>query len=61
MYPLVKEELIMKFLNYYSIDYSLLSMYEKSVISLLSNIVFILFWFIILYVLYRFVCRLLGI
>lgn len=53
MYTLIKEELIVKFLNYYSIDYSLLSLAEKSVVVILSNIFVLLFWFIVAYILYR--------
>lgn len=53
MYTLVKEQLIIEFLSYYGIDYTLLSLAEKSNVVLLSNILFLLFLFISFYILYR--------
>ena len=60
MFSLVKEELIIKFLSNYNIDYNLLTIYEKSNVVILSNILFILFWFVVIYIFYRFICKLLG-
>lgn len=57
MYSIVKEEAIKVFLNNYGIDYSLLSYDYQALIILLSNILFLLFWSIVFYILYRVFAR----
>lgn len=53
MYSVVSKEAIIDFLSKYDIDYSLLSYSEQSVIIILSNILFLVFWFIVFYIFYR--------
>lgn len=53
MYSVVSKEVIVDFLSKYDIDYSLLSYSEQSVIIILSNILFLVFWAIVFYILYR--------
>ena len=53
MYTVVSKEVIVDFLSKYDIDYSLLSFSEQSVIIILSNILFLVFWAIVFYILYR--------
>lgn len=53
MYSVVSKEAIVDFLSKYDIDYSLLSFSEQSVIIILSNILFLVFWAIVFYILYR--------
>ncbi len=53
MYTIVKLELIKKFLNYYDIDYDLLSIDVQAIICVLSNIFVVLFFFIMFYIVYR--------
>lgn len=53
MYTVVSKEVIIDFLSKYDIDYSLLSYSEQSVIIILSNILFLVFWAIVFYILYR--------
>lgn len=53
MYNIVKKDLIIKFLNYYGIDFLNLDINYQSIVVLLSNILFLLFWFIVAYILYR--------
>lgn len=53
MYSVVSKEAIVDFLSKYDIDYSLLSFSEQSVIIILSNILFLVFWFIVFYIFYR--------
>lgn len=53
MYTVVSKDVIVDFLSKYDIDYSLLSYSEQSVIIILSNILFLVFWAIVFYILYR--------
>lgn len=53
MYTIVKIETITKFLNYYSIDYLSLNSNIQAIIVVLSNILFLMFWFMVAYILYR--------
>lgn len=57
MYIFVKEELIVKILTYYGIDYSLLSLDTQALIIYLSNIFYVICFAIILLALWKFVCR----
>lgn len=57
MWVFVKEELIIKILNYYNIDYLLLSLESKAIIIYLSNIFFIICLAIIVSMVYKMVCR----
>lgn len=60
MYSIVKEEAIKVFLNNYGIDYSLLSYDYQALIILLSNILFLIFWSIVFYILYRVFARIID-
>lgn len=53
MYSVVSKDAIIDFLSKYDIDYSLLSYSEQSIIIILSNILFLIFWFIVFYIFYR--------
>lgn len=53
MYSIVKLDLIIKFLNNYGIDYNSLSLDYQSIVVILSNVLFLLFWFIVVYIMYR--------
>jgi len=53
MYSVVSKEAIIEFLSKYDIDYSLLSYSEQSVIIILSNILFLVFWAVVFYIFYR--------
>lgn len=53
MYSIVKIDLIKKFLLNYGIDYDLIDINFQSIIVILSNILFLVFWFIVAYILYR--------
>lgn len=53
MYSVVSKEAIIDFLSKYDIDYSLLSYSEQSVIIILSNILFLIFWAVVFYIFYR--------
>lgn len=53
MYSVVSKEAIIDFLSKYDIDYSLLSYSEQSVVVILSNILFLVFWAVVFYIFYR--------
>lgn len=57
MYIFVKEELIVKILGYYNINYSLLSLDTQALIIYLSNIFYVICFAIILISLWKFICR----
>lgn len=57
MYTIVKIETITSFLSYYNITYSSLSADSQALIVILANILFLIFWFIVAYVLYRLFLR----
>ena len=58
MFTLVSINMITSFLLKFNIDFTLFSPYEQAMIIILSNIFFCLFWFVILYVIYRILVRL---
>lgn len=60
MYSIVKLETINNFLSYYGVDINNLTSSQLGIISILSNILFLIFWFIVVYILYRVICRLFG-
>ncbi len=53
MYSIVKVELISKFLAYYGVDFASISVDSRAIVVILANILFLLFWFIVAYILYR--------
>lgn len=57
MFVFVKEELIIKILSTYNIDYSLLSIDTQALIIYLSNIFYIICLCIILSIFYKWICR----
>lgn len=60
MYSVVSEQAIIKFLSNYGIDYSLLTLSEQSIVVILGNILFLLFWSVVFYILYRVFARILD-
>lgn len=58
MYTLVSLDMIKAFLLKFEIDFTLFNSYEQAIVILLANIFFCLFWFFILYILYRILVRL---
>ena len=53
MYSIVKLDLIIKFLSNYGINYNSLSLDHQALVVILSNVLFLLFWFIVVYIMYR--------
>lgn len=53
MYSIVKLDLIIKFLSNYGINYNSLSLDYQALVVILSNVLFLLFWFIVVYIMYR--------
>lgn len=54
---IVKIDLIKDFLNYYSIDYDLLSLDTQALIVFIANILCLITVFIALYILYRLLAK----
>ena len=52
MYSIVKLDLIIKFLSNYGINYNSLSLDYQALVVILSNVLFLLFWFIVVYIMY---------
>lgn len=57
MWVFVKEELIIKILSNYGIDYSLLSLDTQALIIYMSNIFYVICFAIIISMLYKIICR----
>lgn len=57
MFVLVKKSEIIVFLAKYGIDFLTLSEFDQSVIILLSNIFFLLFWIFVISFVYKLFCR----
>ena len=61
MYSFVSIENITSFLNNFGLDYSLFTSFEQAIVILLSNILFLIFWFIIISFFYKLLYRFLRI
>lgn len=57
MWVFVKEELIVKILSNYGIDYSLLSLDTQALIVYMSNIFYVICFAIIISIIYKIICR----
>lgn len=57
MWVFVKEELIVKILSNYGIDYSLLSLDTQALIVYMSNIFYVICFTIIISIIYKIICR----
>ncbi len=57
MWVFVKEELIVKILSNYGIDYSLLSLDTQALIVYMSNIFYVICFVIIISIIYKIICR----
>ena len=58
MFSIVSLDTIKKFLEFYNISYDFLSLDIQSIIVILCNMLFLMFWFIVAYILYRIFIRL---
>ena len=58
MFTIVSIDTIKKFLEFYNIAYDSLSLDIQSLVVILCNMLFLLFWFIVAYILYRVLIRL---
>lgn len=57
MWVFVKEELIVKILSNYGIDYSLLGLDTRALIIYMSNIFYVICFAIIISIIYKIICR----
>lgn len=57
MWVFVKEELIVKILSNYGIDYSLLGLDTQALIIYMSNIFYVICFAIIISIIYKIICR----
>ncbi len=60
MYILVSEKAIVQFLLKYNIDYFSLTFDTQAIICVCANILFLIFWSVVFYILYRLFVRILD-
>lgn len=60
MFSIIKIKAIVDYLNYYNIDYYMLSTDVQAIVVVLFNIFAVLFFFVCFYILYRLINKFLG-